>query len=95
MATKTMPVADLSQQTSAIIHHIRENGDIVYITQHGRPTAVLLAYTQYETLIEQAETRQVPTGWPAHFFTHTYGALQNDPLTRREQGDYEVREELL
>lgn len=34
-------------------------------------------------------------GWPPGFFAETYGSLRDVPLVREEQGDYEVRDELL
>ncbi|MEZ4640697.1 MAG: type II toxin-antitoxin system prevent-host-death family antitoxin [Caldilineaceae bacterium] len=50
-----------SRQTSAVIRSIQEEGDVVYITQHGRPTVVLLDYEQCkEALSAQAQ----PEGWP-------------------------------
>ncbi|MEN2383759.1 MAG: type II toxin-antitoxin system ParD family antitoxin [Gloeotrichia echinulata IR180] len=33
-------------------------------------------------------------GWPAGFFEQTAGCLQDDPLVRYPQGEYEVRESL-
>ena len=30
-------------------------------------------------------------GWPLHFFEETYGSLEEDPLVRLPQGDFEVR----
>ncbi|MFW9260260.1 MULTISPECIES: hypothetical protein [unclassified Nostoc] len=33
-------------------------------------------------------------GWPPGFFEQTPGCLQDDPLVRYPQGDYEVRERL-
>ncbi|MCB0116636.1 MAG: type II toxin-antitoxin system Phd/YefM family antitoxin [Caldilineaceae bacterium] len=87
MSTKIMPVSDLRRQTSAVIRSIQEEGDVVYITQHGRPTVVLLDYEQYEALVAQAQ----PEGWPADYFAQTYGALADDPLTRPEQEEYEAR----
>ena len=90
MNTKIMPVTDLRRDTSAVIRRIREEGDVVYITQHGRPAAVMLDYKQYEALVALAQQR----GWPPDYFVQTYGALADDPLTRPEQGDYEVRETL-
>jgi prevent-host-death family protein len=89
MSTKIMPVTDLRRQTSAVIRGVQQDGDVVYITQHGRPTAVLIEYEQYEALIARADQRQ---GWPPNYFTDTYGALADDPLTRPEQGEFEQRE---
>ncbi len=34
------------------------------------------------------------SGWPAGFFEQTAGALAADPITRGEQGEYEVRDSL-
>ena len=55
MSTKIMPISDLRRQTSQIIQTLRDGGDVVYITQHGRPTAVLVDYEAYETLLAQLE----------------------------------------
>ena len=90
MSTKIMPVTDLRRQTSAVIRKIREEGDVVYITQHGRPAAVMLGYEEYEALRAQAQ----PPDWPVDYFAQTFGATADDPLTRPEQGEFEVREKL-
>jgi prevent-host-death family protein len=55
MATKIMPVTDLRRDTSRILKSVREDGDVVYITQHGRAAAVLLDYEQYQALLAQLE----------------------------------------
>lgn len=55
MTTKIIPISDLRRQTSRIILSVQEEGDVVYITQHGRPTAVLIDYEQYEALLTQLE----------------------------------------
>lgn len=55
MGTKIMPISDLRRQPGQVIQVIRESGDAVYITQHGRPTAVLVDYDQYETMLAQLE----------------------------------------
>lgn len=91
MSTKIMPVTDLRRQTSAVIRGVQKDGDVVYITQHGRPTAVLIDYEQYETLIERAKQQQT---WPHNYFADTYGALADDPLVRSEQSEFEQREAL-
>lgn len=91
MNTKIMPVSDLRRQTSAVIRSIQETGAVVTITQHGRPAAVMLDYLRYEELVALAQ----PQAWPAGYFGQTYGALADDPLTRPEQGEMEIRESLL
>lgn len=90
MNTQIMSVTDLRRDISAVIRSIREQGDVVYITQHGRPAAVMLDYEQYGALVAQA----AQGGWPPNFFYETYGALTEDPLVRPDQGDFETRETL-
>lgn len=55
MATKILPVTDLRRDTSRILQAVQEQGDVVYITQHGRAAAVLLDYEQYQALLAQLE----------------------------------------
>ncbi len=90
MSTKILPVTDLRRRTSAVIRGVQEDGDVVYITQHGRPAAVILDYEQYETLVTRAQKKE----WPDGYFTRTYGALADEPLSRSEQGEFEERDVL-
>jgi prevent-host-death family protein len=90
MNTKIMPVTDLRRQTSAVIRSIQEDGTVVTITQHGRPTAVMIDYEQYEALVWRAQHQ----GWPPGYFGQTYGALAEDPLARPEQDAFEERKAL-
>ncbi len=55
MATKIMPVSDLRRQTSSVIKAVREERDVVYITQHGRPAVVMVDYEEYEAMLERLE----------------------------------------
>ena len=55
MTTKIMPVTDLRRDTSRILQSVREDGDVVYITQHGRAAVVILDYDQYQALLAQLE----------------------------------------
>ncbi|HEY83672.1 MAG TPA: type II toxin-antitoxin system Phd/YefM family antitoxin [Chloroflexi bacterium] len=54
MSTRIMPVSDLRRQMSSAIKMLQQQDDAVYITQHGRPQAVLLSYDHYEQLLEQS-----------------------------------------
>lgn len=54
MSTRILPVTDLRRDTSQVMQSVRE-GNVVYITQHGRAAAVLLDYDQYEALMAQLE----------------------------------------
>jgi prevent-host-death family protein len=62
MTTKIMPVSDLRRKVSQTIKELQDTGrdEAVYITQHGRPQAVLVSYEHYEHLREQARRRMTP-----------------------------------
>ena len=55
MGTNIIPISDLRRQASQIVKALREGSDVIYVTQNGRPTAVLVEYEQYEALIAQLE----------------------------------------
>ena len=55
MGTKIIPVSDLRRSVSQTIKDLQEQDEAVYITQHGRPQAVLVSYERYEKLLEQAK----------------------------------------
>ena len=60
MSTQIMPVSDLRRKTSDVLNVVRETGDAVYITQHGRPVVVLVDYARYEQLLAQSSTLPAP-----------------------------------
>lgn len=55
MATKIIPVSDLRRKTSDVIRAVQSGGQVVYVTQHGRPAVVLVDYEDYENLLAQLE----------------------------------------
>jgi prevent-host-death family protein len=55
MATKIIPVSDLRRKTSDVIKAVQSEGQVVYVTQHGRPAVVLVDYEDYEALMAQLE----------------------------------------
>jgi len=56
MSTKIIPISDLRREASQVLKTLREGSDVVYVTQHGRPAAVLVGFEQYENLLAQLET---------------------------------------
>lgn len=48
---KNHAITDLRRQATQLVKLVKEGGDVVYITQHGCPTAVLIGYEQYESLL--------------------------------------------
>jgi prevent-host-death family protein len=58
MTTKIVPISDLRRKTAQIVAAVKDDGDIFYITQHGRPTVVVLDYTAYEALVNPENTNQ-------------------------------------
>jgi len=62
MATKILPISDLRRQATGIIKTLREEGSVVYVTQHGRPTAVLVDYAAYEAMLTKLEAAEEHAG---------------------------------
>ncbi|MEM7534558.1 MAG: hypothetical protein AAF639_20425 [Chloroflexota bacterium] len=54
-----------------------------------------LMRTLWEILPVKSETQPAQSEWPPNFFEETAGSWQGEPLVRDDQGDYEVRLELL
>jgi prevent-host-death family protein len=54
-----VPISDLRRRTSDVMNALRESGE-VYITQYGRPIAVLVDPEQYERLLLQCQGRPEP-----------------------------------
>jgi prevent-host-death family protein len=52
-----MPVSDLRRKVSQTIKEIQRQDNAVYITQHGRPQAVLVSYKHYEQLLKQVKAQ--------------------------------------
>lgn len=55
MSTRIVSISDLRRQANDIINTIQETNEAVYITQHGRPAAVLVEYERYEQLLQDLE----------------------------------------
>ncbi len=71
MSTRIMPISDLRRNVSKTVKELQQREDAVYITQHGRPQAVLVSYEHYEQLLKQATTQTVPPVDPE--------TIRNDP----------------
>ena len=50
-----MPISDLRREASNVVKQLNDGDGPVYITQHGRPTAVLVDYKKYEDLLAELE----------------------------------------
>lgn len=55
MAVTIVPVSDLRRNAARLLKHTGESAEPIYITQHGRPKAVLMGYEAYEHLVSQLE----------------------------------------
>ncbi|HRQ40683.1 MAG TPA: type II toxin-antitoxin system Phd/YefM family antitoxin [Chloroflexota bacterium] len=53
MSTNIIPISDLRRQVGQVVKTLHEGSDVIYITQHGRPTAVLVDYDKYESLLDE------------------------------------------
>jgi prevent-host-death family protein len=55
MATKIITVSELKAKLGALIDELGRQGVPVYITQHGKPKAVLADFDEYELLLKRIE----------------------------------------
>jgi prevent-host-death family protein len=55
MTVTIVPISDLRRDTARLLQTADESDEPVYITQHGRPKAVLLGYQAYERLMATME----------------------------------------
>lgn len=55
MVARIVPISDLRRQTGQLVAEASSGSEPVYITQHGRPTIVLLGYEAYEALMARLE----------------------------------------
>ena len=55
MTVTIVPISGLRRKTAHLLQRAGESDEPVYITQHGRPKAVLLGYQAYERLMGQLE----------------------------------------
>ena len=55
MPTRIVTVSELKVKLGALMAELEEQGIPLYITQYGKPKAVLARYDEYETLLKKVE----------------------------------------
>ncbi len=55
MATQIVTVSDLKTNLASIVARLEAKGVPVYVTQHGKPKAVLVQYQEYEAMLEKLD----------------------------------------
>jgi len=55
MATRIVTVSELKVRLAALMAELEEQGVPLYVTQHGKPKAVLARYDEYEALVQKIE----------------------------------------
>lgn len=75
MGTNIVPITDLRRQASSVISALREGGDVVYVTQNGRPAAVLINYEQYEALIADLKLHKQNQSQPIYAIAEEKGTF--------------------
>jgi prevent-host-death family protein len=55
MATKIVTVSELKTKLAGVMAELEAGGVPVYVTQHGKPKAVLVQYVEYEALLERLD----------------------------------------
>jgi len=49
------PISEVKKRMAALIEELGEAGRPLYVTQHGKPVAVLMTYEDYEALAQRLE----------------------------------------
>lgn len=55
MATHIVTVSELKVKLGALMAELERQGIPLYVTQHGKPKAVLARYDEYEALLKKVE----------------------------------------
>ncbi|MBM4401603.1 MAG: type II toxin-antitoxin system Phd/YefM family antitoxin [Crenarchaeota archaeon] len=55
MPTRIITVSELKTKLGAMMAELEEGGIPLYVTQHGKPKAVLARYDEYEALLKKLE----------------------------------------
>ena len=55
MATKIVTVSDLKANLASVMAQLAADATPIYVTQYGKPSAVLMSYEEYEALREKLE----------------------------------------
>ncbi|TET40926.1 MAG: type II toxin-antitoxin system Phd/YefM family antitoxin [Dehalococcoidia bacterium] len=55
MPTRIVTVSELKVKLGALMAELEEQGIPLYITQYGKPKAVLTRYDEYEALLKKVE----------------------------------------
>ena len=55
MSTRIVTVSDLKTKLGALMAELEEKGVPLFVTQHGKPKAVLVRYDEYEALLSKLE----------------------------------------
>ena len=85
MSTKIVPISDLRRKAKEVIDTVQQQRDTVYVTQHGRPVAVLVDYARYEQLLEQLQ--ELPTHVPSRESGETRGTTLREPAQQYLKGE--------
>jgi len=55
MTTRIVTVSELKVKLGVLMAELEEQGVPLYVTQHGKPKAVLARYDEYEALLRKLE----------------------------------------
>ncbi|MBM3149001.1 MAG: type II toxin-antitoxin system Phd/YefM family antitoxin [Chloroflexi bacterium] len=55
MSTRIITVSELKTQLGVLMAELEERGVPLYVTQYGKPKAVLARYDEYEALVTKIE----------------------------------------
>ncbi len=82
---KTMSASAAKNQFGAVLGWVRDNGDEVIVESHGEPRAVIISYSEYETLQALRDEARRRQAWADLERLRAEVSAQNPDITSEEQ----------
>jgi len=86
MATRIVTVSELKAKLGALMAELEEKGVPLYVTQHGKPKAVLARYDEYEALLRKLEDAEDLLAMKESLATPEKEAISLEDYERRRAG---------
>ncbi|MDP2744540.1 MAG: type II toxin-antitoxin system Phd/YefM family antitoxin [Dehalococcoidia bacterium] len=83
MPTRIVTVSDLKVKLGALMAELEEQGVPLYITQHGKPKAVLARYDEYEALLKKLEDMEDLLAMKKSLAASEKGSISLDDYVRQ------------
>lgn len=85
MSTRIVTVSELKVKLSVLISELEKQGIPIYITQHGKPKAVLASYDEYEALLKKIEDLEDLLAMKESLSSPEYEAIRIEDYERERE----------